>query len=156
MLPSDLKDPKRCPQLSSLWIRERKKRITATDTPKLLRLSSWGNPAAVLADKRQAADDSTATRAQQRGIDNEALAVQLFRAAHPRLVSSCEETGLWVSPVDPWLCASPDRILTLRNSAKCLLEVKCFAEDPGEQIPDDIYLQVCLHGGCGDWGGFLL
>lgn len=140
--PGSLRDPQHCPQRSSLWFHQRRLRISASEVPKLLGQSKYGNAASVLADKRQGCAAAATSQAQQYGIVNEHLAVELFQRSDPGLVHTCQETGLWVHPDDPWLCASPDRILTLSDGSKTLLEVKCFAKDPGEKIPDDIKLQV--------------
>jgi len=141
--PGSLKDPQHCPQRSPLWFQQRRLRISASEVPKLLGQSKYGNSASVLADKRQGCAAAATSQAQQYGIDNEHLAVTLFQQSNPGLVHTCQETGLWVHPDDPWLCASPDRILTLSDGSKALLEVKCFFMDPGKEIPNDIRLQVC-------------
>ena len=140
--PASLKDITVCRQRTQLWLYQRRLRFTATEAAKLLRQSKYGNPASVLADKRGTAEGNAPTQAQQYGIDNEGAAVSVFLKNNRDLVRECEETGLWVSPTDPWLCASPDRILTLHDGTKALLGVKCFARKPEEKIPDDIYLQV--------------
>ena len=141
--PASLKDPNVCPQRGPVWFQQRLLRISASDVPKLLGQSNFGNAASVLVDKQQTGSGPTApTRAQQYGVDHEQDAVDTFLRVNSSLVSTCKETGLWVHPEQPWLCASPDRILELSDGTPAVLEVKCFAVDPGKELPHDIYLQV--------------
>uniref|UniRef100_A0A383VPR2 YqaJ viral recombinase domain-containing protein n=1 Tax=Tetradesmus obliquus TaxID=3088 RepID=A0A383VPR2_TETOB len=140
----ELASPITCAQRSIKWFFERRWRITASDVPKIFGRSQYGNAANVLQDKLNP-QPAQPTAAQQRGIDGEERAVQAFLRSHVArqlAIVDCIEIGLLVHPGAPWLAASSDRVLTLRDGRKMLLEVKCYGQHPGDALPEAVRLQV--------------
>jgi hypothetical protein len=83
------------------------------------------------------------TEAQLRGIESEPHIVQEYLAQQQiRGVSFTEWTpGLFVHPQEPWLAASPDRVLQQADGSIRLLEVKNLSQNHSA-LPDWVYIQV--------------
>lgn len=140
-----LRDPDYCVQRSKEWSDQRAFRLGASECGMALGQSSWGKPSDLMQAKLSPKAKQP-TQAQQNGIHNEQRAVEAFlesKEAADLHIVNCQQAGLYVHPDEPWLCASPDRIVTLEDGGCVLLEVKCRHKDLGPNLPLDVEAQVC-------------
>ena len=74
----------------------------------------------------------------------ELVARQLYIKEHLSQHKSAKysESGLWVSPEQPWLAASPDGLVSCKCCGRGLLEIKC-PSSRREETP----LQLAMRGG---------
>lgn len=124
------------------WLAARRGGITATDLPKILGLSPYGNALSVWHDKRGTLPEEPAGEAAAWGnLLEDVVAREWARRRGVRL----QRVGTAVDRVEPWRRASLDRIVvgTRRRDA---LEVKTrsafVAGRWSTDIPDDVLAQV--------------
>lgn len=141
--PADQIEP-----LSPGWYAARRLGITATDLPKILGLSKYGNALSVYNDK---------TRAAEWADDSEREEAYWGRVMEGPVADRWAEQngGVGVRPVgtlanrnEPWMLASLDRLVPICPDGKtsCGLEVKTrsayVAGKWKEDVPDDVLAQV--------------
>ena len=122
------------------WYGLRRRGITATDLPKILGLSQYGNALSVWHDKLGQLPADDLSEAGQWGHLLEDVVAQEWARRNDRTVS---RVGVLQSLVEPWQLASCDRLIDGRNAA---LEVKTrsayVAGKWRDDIPDDVLAQV--------------
>lgn len=129
------------------WFAARRGGITATDLPKILGLSQYGNATSVWADKLGMLPWEPASEAAEWGLALEELVATRWR---DRTGASLEDGALGiVAHVDqPHWRATPDYLVTNCPHAEgpCLLQVKTRSAFAGtrwrDDIPDDVLAQV--------------
>lgn len=152
-----LRNPQLCPQGSEVWLDARKLRLGPSEVAQAIGCSPYGKTPKDLIAVKQSDCTPQPTAAQQYGIRHEQEAVdeflQLFNSTYQQLFRDtgdqhynqqvvAETTGVWISPDQPHLCASPDRILRFEDGCVMLLEVKCYQQDPGQELPQHVFVQV--------------
>lgn len=124
---------------SAEWFAQRRAGITATDLPKILGLSQYGNALSVWHDKRGTLPEEPAGEAALWGtLLEDTVAREWARRRGVRV----RRTGVWVG-AESWMRASPDRLVVGTGEA---LEVKtrsAFVMGKwSDGIPDDVLAQV--------------
>jgi hypothetical protein len=136
-------------QRTEKWNNARALRLTASDTSKVLGFSNpWNLTAADVIASKTSDEPEPITAAQQRGIDNEPRIIQEYiESPHAKRLGivSCHSTGCFVDRQEPWLLASPDAIARCSDGSIHLVEVKSYAQDPGEILPQHVYSQASSH-----------
>lgn len=129
-----------------LWFEQRRAGITATDLPKLLGVSKYGNPLTVWTDKRGELPSDAAGEAARWGQLLEDVVAAEWAERHDVQV---RRVGVLRHVDRPWQRASLDRLVAGCPDAGpegCALEVKTrsayVAGRWREQIPDDVYTQT--------------
>lgn len=126
------------------WFAARREGITATDLPKILGLSPYGNALSVWMDKRGELDDEAGEAARWGQILEEPVA----REWALRVDVECVRVGVMQHSTDTWMRASLDRIVTgcLDHEESCGLEVKtrsAFVSGRwSDDVPDDVLAQT--------------
>jgi putative phage-type endonuclease len=127
------------------WRAVRRGGITATDLPKILGLSQYGNALSVWAHKRGELDDDEAGEAAQWGlILEDPVAVEWAR----RRNSGVRPVGVMANVEHPWRRASLDRLVVPcpDGDGPCALQVKttswAVADRWRDDIPDTVLAQV--------------
>ena len=131
---------------SDAWFAIRRTGITATDIPKLLGLSTYGNALSVWHDKRGTMPDETSGEAADWGTLLEGVVADEWARRHHTTVAPAG-----VVRGDPtWTLASPDRYVgacpDTTHYEGCVLEVKTrsayVAGRWHRDMPDDVLAQV--------------
>lgn len=128
------------------WLAERRKRITASDTPKILGFSRWGTGLDVCLDKWNEAPPTAATPAMKRGL---ILEESVARAYSHRTGRKLEPGFFAVHSKHPWFAATPDRKIAGNGG---LVQIKThltwledeYGPDGSNAFPEAELLQV-LH-----------
>ena len=109
-------------QLSKEWFDARKGKITASNVGAILGLSPYKKPDDVMREMVRAhfgaEREFTGNAATQWGVDNEPNALAMLGVETGEFIERC---GFTVSPVHPWLGASPDGLI----GSDTVVEVKC-------------------------------
>lgn len=147
--PTGVLVPEASAPLTPEWFAARRKGITATDLPKILGLSNYGNALSVWNDKRTVREDSAGEAARWGNILEEPVAQQWAADSDTRV----RPVGTLAHVNNPWMLASLDRIVTGPCPTNdplmiggCGLEVKTrsayVAGKWKEDVPDDVLAQV--------------
>lgn len=119
------------------WLALRRQHITATDAPVIMGVSPWKTPRDLFFEKVVGKEQQPRTWQQQRGIDLEPRARELFSI----------RTGIDVQPrvvVNDWQMASLDG---LSDDLQTMVEIKCAGAVDHEKakrgnVPDHYYPQL--------------
>lgn len=125
---------------SDAWFGLRRAGITATDLPKILGLSGYGNARSVWHDKRgELPRDESGEAAVWGNLLEDVVAQEWAR----RFEQPVRRVGVLANLTEPWMIASCDRLELGRNAA---LEVKTrnqfVAGRWRDELPDDVLAQV--------------
>lgn len=128
------------------WFEQRRDGVSATDLPKLLGLTKWGNPLSVFLDKRGELPRDEAGEAAQWGQLLEDVVAEEWARRAGVVVS---RVGVLANVDHPWQRASLDRLVHGCPDAPdglCAVEVKTrsayVADRWRDDVPDDVYAQV--------------
>ncbi|CAG5082971.1 Protein of unknown function [Cotesia congregata] len=117
---------------SQEWFSTRKNRISASQKAHLIKTSKK-NDSRTLADNLVNGSKPT-TKAMEYGIKNEKKAVEAYMKQFDVDVVSI---GLFVKPLQSWLCASVDGIVIKNGEVMKVLEIKCPATCSSKPIFDE-------------------
>lgn len=125
------------------WFAARREGITATDLPRILGLSRYGNALSVWLDKRGELEDQASEAARWGQILEEPVAVEWALRADVE----CTRVGVLRNAAEPWMRASLDRLVTgCLDDGRCGLEVKtrsAFVSGRwSDDVPDDVLAQT--------------
>jgi putative phage-type endonuclease len=126
-------------QGSDEWLFARHGRMTASLAAAALGLSAWQSPQSAYRCI-VGLEEPVTTWLMIHGREFEGVAADLWAAENDREVCT---TGLWIHPDEPWLAASPDRLVEPDG----LLEVKC-GKTPYESLPDSWWVQCQVQMMC--------
>lgn len=140
----DQKEIMTCKQRSDLWFKSRGKRLTASNFGAVCGQNPFSRPKQVLQSMLWPKPFTCA--AVRYGQDNEPVACSLFEEAirkeDPDVVGF-SYPGLVVSIEQPWLGASPDGCVHLRNGTIKGLEIKCpFKKELYPYCPAYYFAQI--------------
>lgn len=125
------------------WYAQRREGITATDLPKILGLSRYGNALSVWADKR---GDLPPEEVREAGLWGNILEGPVAAEWARRNDVEVVELGTVANIDHPWRLASLDRVILGCPDGPCPLEVKTRSAFVGGDwrgdIPDDVLAQV--------------
>lgn len=127
------------------WFAARRTGITATDLPKILGLSKYGNALSVWHDKRGELPPDEAGPAARWGHLLEDVIAEAWAADHGTEV---RRIGVMANVDYPWRQAALDRLVMTcpDGDGACWLEVKCRSAFKAgawrEEVPDDVLAQV--------------
>lgn len=125
------------------WFAARREGITATDLPKILGLSKYGNALSVWLDKRGELDDEAGEAARWGQILEDPVASEWAL----RNDVTCERVGVLANSEHPWRRASLDRLVTgCLTDGTCGVEIKTrsafVAGRWDDDVPDDVLAQT--------------
>ncbi len=129
------------------WFAARRAGITATDLPKILGLSHYGNATSVWADKLGLLPWEPTSEAAQWGLDLEDLVATRW-AERTGAGLEGEQLGILARVDRPEYRATPDYLVTNCPDAEgpCILQVKTRSAFTGKRwrddVPDDVLAQV--------------
>lgn len=127
------------------WYATRRAGITATDLPKILGLSGYGNALSVFHDKRGDLPPDAGGPAARWGHLLEDVVAQAWAQDHGVTVTP---VGILANRKYPWRLAALDRIVETcpDGDGPCWLEVKCRSAFKAgawrDDVPDDVLAQV--------------
>jgi len=131
-------------QRSEKWFQSRGKRLTASNFGAVCGQNPFSRPKQVL--KNMLWPSFFTCAAVQWGQDNETTAANIFEEAIRKQdpeIDKISYPGLIVSVEVPWLGASPDGIVHLKNGKMKGLEIKCpFKKELYPYIPSYYYAQI--------------
>lgn len=125
------------------WFTLRRSGITATDLPKIMGLSAYGNALAVWHDKLGQLPDHGREQTSEAATWGNLLEDVVAQEWARRTGNTVSRVGVLASVEQPWALASCDRLIDGRNAA---LEVKTRSAYVSgkwrDDIPDDVLAQV--------------
>lgn len=127
------------------WFAARRTGITATDLPKILGLTKYGNALSVYHDKRGELPPDEAGQAARWGHLLEDVIAQAWADDHDTEV---RRIGVMANTGEPWQQAALDRLVMTcpDGDGPCGLEIKCRSAFKAgawrEEVPDDVLAQV--------------
>jgi len=136
------------------WYAARRTGITATDLPKILGLSKYGQAYTVWADKLGHAAEDTAGKAARLGSWLEDPVAQLWLEDEaPAGTVMGDRERMYRCIAEPWVIATVDRPLVVPHIGESILEVKTRSARTEDQwveesagrpqdMPDDVMVQV--------------
>jgi putative phage-type endonuclease len=126
------------------WFAARREGITATDLPKILGVSLYGNATSVWASKVGLIPDDPGSEAAYWGTVLEPLVADRWADVHS---ASLAAVGVLANDADPWRRASLDRVVLdcPDGEGPCPLQIKTRSAFKGgewrEDVPDDVLAQ---------------